>query len=80
MLKYCENKKYGFFTENMTDVSSFIAQYNYIYEPNKPLKGISTYNMGELNEIASKIDELAKEPKMSKPDLYGKIWHNLLWV
>jgi hypothetical protein len=35
--------------------------------------------MGELVAIASKIPEVAKESKISKPDLYGKIWHSLLW-
>ena len=80
VIKYMENKKYGFFTEELEDVSSIIREYAYIAAPDKPLKGISTYKIGELVKIASKIPELAKEPKLSKPDLYGKIWHSLLWT
>ena len=96
VIKYMENKKYGFFTEEIDNVSDIIREYIYIAAPDKPLKGISTYKIGELVEIATKIPELAnipgsesvegtskklaKEPKMSKPDLYGKIWHNLLWT
>ena len=96
VIKYTENKKYGFFAEEIEDISDIIREYIYIAAPDKPLKGISTYKIGELLEIASKIPELAnisgsefeegtskklaKEPKMPKPDLYGKIWHNLLWI
>jgi hypothetical protein len=99
VIKYTENKKYGFFTEDISGISGIIREYIYIASPDKPLKGISTYKIGELVEIAAKIPELAnipgsesvehslkkmakepKEPKMSKPDLYGKIWHNLLWT
>jgi hypothetical protein len=96
VIKYTENKKYGVFAEEIADISEIIREYIYIVAPDKPLKGISTYKIGELGEIAAKIPELAKisgsesiqcsskklakEPKMSKPDLYGKIWHSLLWV
>jgi hypothetical protein len=102
IIKYTENKKYGVFSEEMEDISEIIREYIYISGPDKPLRGISTYKIGELLEIASKIPmlakipgsegvgyrgnsversskELAKESKLSKPDLYGKIWHNLLW-
>jgi hypothetical protein len=80
IIKYTENKKYGFFTEEMEDISEIIREYIYIAGPDKPLRGISTYKIGELLEIAAKIPELAKESKLSKPDLYGKIWHSLLWA
>lgn len=79
IIKYCENKKYGVFTESTDNVGKLISTYHYIYEPDKPLKGISTYKMGELVEIASKITALEKDIKRTKPDLYGKIWHCLLW-
>ena len=90
IIKYTENKKYGFFAEEMQDITQLINEYIYITAPDKPLRGISTYKIGELVEIAAKIPglvkisgsskELAKESKMSKPDLYGKIWHSLLWT
>jgi len=80
IIKYTENKKYGFFAEETEDISQLIREYIYIAAPDKPLRGISTYKMGELMEIAAKIPELAKISKLSKPDLYGKIWHHLLWT
>jgi hypothetical protein len=88
VIKYSENKKYGFFAEEIEDVSDIIREYIYIAAPDKPLKGISTYKIGELVEIASKIPELSTEKtpensgrkSLPKPDLYGKIWHSLLWT
>jgi len=102
IIKYTEKKKYGFYSTEREDISDIKSEYTYIHSPDKPLKGISTYKMGELVEIASKIPELQeqtginlsedfrtisretrmktpKESKMSKPELYGKIWHSLLW-
>jgi len=79
VIKYMENKKYGFFSEEMDDITTIIADYIYIEYPDKPMKGISTYKIGELATIASKIPELAKEPKLSKQELYGRIWQCLLW-
>jgi hypothetical protein len=80
IIKYTDKKKYGFYSEDISDISDIISEYIYVQSPDKPLKGISTYKMGELVAIASKIPEVAKESKISKPDLYGKIWHSLLWV
>uniref|UniRef100_A0A6C0JWA9 Uncharacterized protein n=1 Tax=viral metagenome TaxID=1070528 RepID=A0A6C0JWA9_9ZZZZ len=80
ILKYTENKKYGFYIEEREYISDILAEYIYIQWPDKPLKGISTYKIGELCEIASKIPELNKETKLRKPDLYGKIWNHLLWI
>lgn len=93
VIKYTENKKYGYISSDMSeeisDISTIIAEYIYIQSPDKPLKGISTYKMGELVNISAKIPEVfripqvaqvAKETKISKPDLYGKLWHYLLWT
>jgi hypothetical protein len=88
VIKYTENKKYGFFAEEIEDVSDIIREYIYIAAPDKPLKGISTYKIGELVGIAAKIPELVAEKtpensgrkSLPKPDLYGKIWHSLLWT
>jgi hypothetical protein len=88
VIKYTENKKYGFFAEEIEDVSDIIREYIYIAAPDKPLKGISTYKIGELVGIAAKIPELVSEKtpensgrkSLPKPDLYGKIWHSLLWT
>lgn len=80
VIKYTENKKYGVYAEMVDNIYELISEYIYIAAPDKPLRGISTYKIGELVEIATKIPELAKEPKMQKPELYGKIWHCLLWL
>jgi hypothetical protein len=69
VIKYMENKKYGFFAEEMNDITTIVADYIHIEYPDKPMKGISTYKIGELSTIASKIPELAKEPKLSKQEL-----------
>jgi hypothetical protein len=79
VIKYMENKQYGFFAEEMDDITTIVADYIHIEYPDKPMKGISTYKIGELSTIASKIPELAKEPKLSKQELYGRIWQSLLW-
>jgi hypothetical protein len=86
VIKYTEKKKYGFYAEEKEDISDIVSEYIHIESPDKPLKGISTYKIGELGVISARIPEvfripeLAKESKMSKPDLYGKLWHYLLWV
>jgi len=41
----------------------------------KPLKGISSYKMPELIELAIKCG--IQPEQMKKPDLYGKIWNHL---
>lgn len=79
IIKYTDKKKYGFYSEEREDISDIISEYIYVQSPDKPLKGISTYKIGELVEIASKIS-ITKESKMPKPELYGKIWHSLLWT
>ena len=51
--------------------------------PDKPLRGISTYKMSELNELAASIPAITNDPLRStwnKNGLYGKIWNLLLWV
>ena len=80
VIEYTENKKYGFFVKEVTNILQYTDSYIRIENHNKPLKGISTYKMSELVAIASNIPELAKESKLSKPELYGKIWHHCLWI
>ena len=41
----------------------------------KPLKGISTYKMPELIDLAKKCG--IHDDQMNKPELYGKIWNHL---
>ena len=41
----------------------------------KPLKGISSYKMSELIDLAIKCG--IQHEQMKKPDLYGKIWNHL---
>ena len=84
VIQYTDSKKYGVLLgDDIFDISSFISgQYIYIETYDKPLKGISTYKMNELVEIASKIPEMPKSdnPKTIKSELYGKIWHYCLWI
>lgn len=49
----------------------------------KPLMGISTYKVSELDELASKIPSVENDPQRhswKKPELYGNIWRALLWT
>jgi hypothetical protein len=80
VIEYNENKKYGFFPYAVSDITTYTSTYICIEYADKPLRGISTYKMGELMDIAVKIPDLAKESKLPKPELYGKIWHYCLWI
>ena len=84
VIQYTDSKKYGVLLgDDIFDISPFISdQYIYIETYDKPLKGVSTYKMNELAEIASKIPEMPKSdnPKTIKSELYGKIWHYCLWI
>jgi hypothetical protein len=67
VIKYTEAKKYGVLLgDDIYDISPFLSdQYIYIETYDKPLKGISTYKMSQLLEIAAKIPE----PTQTPPDL-----------
>jgi hypothetical protein len=41
----------------------------------KPLKGISTYKISQLIDLAKKCG--IQDDEMNKPELYGKIWNHL---
>lgn len=84
VIQYMDSKKYGVLLgDDIFDISLFIKDnYIHIETYDKPLKGISTYKMNELVEIASKIPEMPKSdnPKTIKSELYGKIWQYCLWI
>lgn len=74
-LKYNDRKKYGIVDE----ISSGLLC---IDSHDKPIRGISTYKVAELEELVSKIPTLKDDPARAswkKPDMYGKLWHALLW-
>jgi len=43
----------------------------------KPLKGMSAYKMGDLQELAKKCGFGENDVKLKKPELYGMIWKYL---
>lgn len=76
-LKYTDRKKYGLVESEHAKPSGMLIESH-----DKPLRGISTYKLSELVEIADKIPAVCKDESRAtwkKPDLYGKLWHALLW-
>ncbi len=74
-LKYNDRKKYGIVDEPSAGLLCIDSH-------DKPIRGISTYKVAELNELVSKIPSLRDDPDRAswkKPDMYGKVWHALLW-
>ena len=69
------NNNYGVYIditdEKMTELMNGVC----LEDIEKPLKGISSYKMPELIELAIKCGIQPEELK--KPDLYGKIWNHL---
>jgi hypothetical protein len=77
-LKYLSKARYGICEIRPITKTGIKIEY-----PDKPLRGISTYKVGELNELAASIPAVANDPQRStwnKNDLYGKIWNLLLWA
>jgi hypothetical protein len=76
-LKYITRGRYGI--SEIRPIAKTGIQIEY---PDKPLRGISTYKVSELNDLAASIPAIANDPERSswkKPDLYGNIWRTLLW-
>ena len=76
-LKYTDRKKYGLVESEPVRATGLLIESH-----DKPLRGISTYKLAELNAIADKIPAMCKDESRAtwkKPDLYGKLWHALLW-
>ena len=77
-LKYLSKGRYGICEIRPIAKTGIKIEY-----PDKPLRGISTYKMAELNELAASIPAITNDPERStwkKNDLYGKIWNLLLWA
>lgn len=77
-LKYLSKARYGICEIRPIPRTGIKIEY-----PDKPLRGISTYKVGELNELAASIPAVTNDPLRStwnKNDLYGKIWNLLLWT
>jgi len=76
-LKYTDRKKYGLVESEPVRPNGILIESH-----DKPLRGISTYKLAELNAIADKIPAICKDESRvtwKKPELYGKLWHALLW-
>lgn len=77
-LKYITRGRYG-----ICEIFPIVKTGIHVEYPDKPLRGISTYKVSELNDIAASIPSIANDPARSswkKPDLYGNIWRTLLWA
>jgi hypothetical protein len=77
-LKYITRGRYGICEIRPIAKTGIKVEY-----PDKPLRGISTYKVSELNDLAASIPTVANHPERSswkKPELYGNIWRTLLWV
>uniref|UniRef100_A0A6C0D6Q9 Uncharacterized protein n=1 Tax=viral metagenome TaxID=1070528 RepID=A0A6C0D6Q9_9ZZZZ len=77
-IKYITRGRYG-----ICEIFPIVKTGIHVEYPDKPLRGISTYKVSELNELAASIPSIANDPARSswkKPDLYGNIWRTLLWA
>jgi len=77
-IKYITRGRYG-----ICEILPIVKTGIHVEYPDKPLRGISTYKVSELNELAASIPSIANDPARSswkKPDLYGNIWRALLWA
>jgi len=77
-LKYISRGRYG-----ISEIRPIANLGIKLDSADKPLRGISTYKISELNELASKIPSVENDPQRSswkKQDLYGNIWRALLWT
>jgi len=77
-LKYITRGRYGICEIRPIPKTGIRVEYH-----DKPLRGISTYKVSELNDLAASIPAVANHPERSswkKPELYGNIWRTLLWV
>jgi hypothetical protein len=78
------NKSFGVNVtpEEQSDIQTVISdiQNNYICleNHNKPLKGISSYKVCDLDEMAQKLN-IEKHLKKSKPELYQYIHDYMVW-
>ena len=66
---------YGLYNDISTEKINQILNGVCLEDIEKPLKGISSYKMPELIEIADRCG--IHHDQLKKPDLYGKIWNQL---
>lgn len=77
------NNKTGFFgidmSENILDkISDIKSNLLCLESVDKPLKGVSTYKVSELEDIARKLD-FKSEVALNKKDLYDKLYELCIW-
>jgi hypothetical protein len=74
--------KYGIDIDITDEKINSILEYFKVDQQDKPLKGISTYKMTELEDICKKLGIKPCEDvntKYKKQDVYLKIWQFCLW-
>ncbi len=69
------NNNYGLYIDITHEKINELMNGVCLEDIDKPLKGISSYKMPELIELAIKCG--IQPEQMKKPDLYGKIWNHL---
>lgn len=90
IIKYIEEngkKKYAYLQDNQLYLKDYTKGIC-IERPDKPLRGISTYKLNDLIDIATiynsytntNIILTSTKSEQKKRELYEKLWHLLLWV
>ena len=69
------NNNYGVYIDITHEKMNELMKGVCLEDIEKPLKGISSYKMPELIELAIKCG--IEQEQLKKPDLYGKIWNHL---
>ena len=69
------NNNYGVYIDITHEKINELMKGVCLEDIEKPLKGISSYKMPELIELAIKCG--IEQEQLKKPDLYGKIWNHL---
>jgi hypothetical protein len=69
------NNNYGVYIDITDEKMNELMKGVCLEDIEKPLKGISTYKMPELIELAIKCG--IQPEQLKKPELYGKIWNHL---
>jgi len=69
------NNNYGVYIDITHEKMNELMKGVCLEDIEKPLKGISSYKMPELIELAIKCG--IEPEQLKKPDLYGKIWNHL---
>ena len=79
VINYKNDNEFGIDLDITKGKIEYIIQNKICLESyNKPLKGLSTYKVSDLDDMARKLN-LYESEVLKKPDLYKKIWDSCLW-